>query len=279
VAQPTGLSVAQAALGMRAVANSNMARAIRAVSVERGQDPRDFVLFAFGGAGPNHACDLAKSVRIGRVVIPPEPGVFTASGMLEAAVEYFFIRSFPRQPGRVDPQDLRETAARLRQEARLELQVEGFASADICFGFELDMRFSGQDSEIPIGFDPDAADLSVDEMNARFRTAYEDTYGYVASDGIETVNLRLRAHWHVAGQGNSLMSKSGGGSSTPVSRREVLFDSEAEPVMTPVYHLTGVSHAIEGPAIFEGADTTFTIPPGVTAEPDPHGNLVVTLND
>ncbi|AKI02008.1 N-methylhydantoinase A/acetone carboxylase, beta subunit [Hoeflea sp. IMCC20628] len=278
VAKPAGLTVVQAALGMRAIANSNMARAIRAVTVERGQDPRDFVLFAFGGAGPNHACDLASSVGIGKVVLPPEPGVFTASGMLEAVVEYFFIRSYPRQPGEINPADLRATAASLRDEASRELEEQGFDPNDINFGFELDMRFGGQDAEIQISFDPEAHDLQIEDLNARFLAAYEDMFGYVSSDGVETVNLRLRAHWPLKDQHEAATVRpSGGLEASPASRRDVFFDDASKPVLTPVYDRAMVSSIIEGPAIFESADTTFAIPPGATAEPDPHGNLVVTL--
>lgn len=279
VAGPAGITVAQAALGMRAIANSNMARAIRAVTVERGQDPRDFVLFAFGGAGPNHACDLAKSVGITTVVLPPEPGVFTASGMLEAAVEYFFIRSFARQPGHVDAAELRAAAMDLRDAASRELEAEGFDTSAIRFGFELDMRFAGQDSEIPVGFDPGADALCADALNARFLAAYEHMYGYVSSDGIETVNVRLRAYWPVAGQGIAAQARSAETAAVPRSRRKVLFDGAAEPVMTPVFDRAAVCGTVDGPAIFESADTTFTIPPGATARPDPQGNLVVTFRD
>jgi len=279
VAKPAGLTVIQAALGMRAIANSNMARAIRAVTVERGQDPRDFVLFAFGGAGPNHACDLARSVGISKVVLPPEPGVFTASGMLEAAVEYFFIRAFARDPGGIDVADLRETATSLRQLACDELRQQGFDPDSINFGFELDMRFSGQDSELQIGFDPFGKDLSSDGLNARFLTAYEDMFGYVSSDGIESVNLRLRAHWPVSPQQSPTPAPSDTAGASPLSRRPVHFEAGSEPVLTPVYDRHAVARPITGPAIFESADTTFTIPPSATAEPDLHGNLVVTFRD
>lgn len=277
VAKPAGLTVVQAALGMRAIANSNMARAIRAVTVERGQDPRDFVLFAFGGAGPNHACDLAKNVGIHKVVLPPEPGVFTASGMLEAVVEYFFIRSFSFQPGEIDPEELRATAASLRDEASRELETQGFDPNGIQFGFELDMRFGGQDSEIQISFDPQALDLRIEDLTARFLDIYMDMFGYVSSDGVEAVNVRLRAHWPLKGQRTSAAIRPSRTDVLPVSRRNVFFDNDANPLLIPVYDRASVSCTIEGPAIFESADTTFTIPPGASAEPDPHGNLVVIL--
>ena len=279
VAGPAGLTLIEAALGMRAIANSNMSRAIRAVTVERGQDPRDFVLFAFGGAGPNHACDLARSVGIRTVVLPPEPGVFTASGMLDAAVEYFFIRSFAHEPGRIDPAALRLTAVSLRDKAVRELREEGFDTDAIHFGFELDMRFAGQDSELQISLDPFADGLSVDDLNASFLAAYEDMFGYVSSDGIESVNLRMRAHWPIAGHREAALRRHAMGSATPVSQRAVHFEADAGPVLTPVYDRHGVAGPVEGPAIFESPDTTFTIPPGATAEPDVHGNLVVSFRD
>lgn len=280
VAKPAGLSVVQAALGMRAIANSNMSRAIRAVTVERGQDPRDFVLFAFGGAGPNHSCDLAKSVGIRKVVLPPEPGVFTASGMLEAAVEYFFIRPFAREPGKIDPAELHDTAVSLRDQAARELQDEGFDVSDIRFTFELDMRFSDQDSELQVGIDPFGGDISIDDLNARFLAAYEDMFRYVSSDGIESVNLRLRAHWPLAGQAKVTATRpAAAAGATPVSQRKVHFEAGSDPVVTPVFDRHAVTGPVEGPAIFESADTTFTIPPDATAEPDPHGNLVVTFRD
>lgn len=277
VAIPAGLTIVQAALGMRAIANSNMARAIRAVTVERGQNPRDFVLFAFGGAGPNHACDLAESVGIRKVVLPPEPGVFTASGMLEAVVEYFFIRSFSRQPGEIDSKELRATAASLRDEASRELEAQGFDPNGILFGFELDMRFEGQDSEIQISFDPQAQDLRIDDLTARFLAIYKDMFGYVSSDGVEAVNVRLRAHWPLKAKRETDTIRTSGTDASPVSRRSVFFDNDTKPILIPVYDRAAISRKIEGPAIFESADTTFTIPPGAAAEPDPHGNLVVTL--
>lgn len=278
VAEPAGITVAQAAAGMRAIANANMARAIRAVTVERGQDPRDFVLFAFGGAGPNHACDLARTVGIRQVVLPPEPGVFTASGMMEAAVEYFFIRSFARMAADIDLQDLRNTARDLRREAMADLAAEGLDTDGIRFGFELDMRFAGQDSEIQVPFDPGADDLCIGALQDRFRAAYEDTYGYVAADAVETGNIRLRAFWPVAEDESPAPPRADGGP-VKLSERPVLFDPDSAPVPTPVYARAPLAGPVQGPAVFESADTTFTIPPGATARPDAHGNLMVTFRD
>lgn len=279
VADPAGISVAKAAFGMRAIANSNMARAIRAVTVERGEDPRDYVLFAFGGAGPNHACDLAQSVGIRKIVLPPEPGVFTASGMLNAAVEYFFIRSFTRTPAQLDLQDLRDTAGALRDDAIADLEKEGLDTSAIRFGFEIDMHFAGQDSEIQVEFAPDSDDLCLDTLRDAFKSAYHDIYGYVAGDDVETVNIRLRASWPLAARHDKSATRPPTGDAIRTGARNVLFDPDSAPVLTPVYERQSITAPIHGPAIFESADTTFTIPPGATAAPDAHANLVVTFDD
>ncbi len=129
VARPLGLDVEAAALGIRAVVNADMARAIRAVTVERGVDPRDFTLLAFGGSGPNHACDLARMLDIRQVLFPPAPGVFTALGMLSGAIEHFFIRAFPGTLGALDRAALRHATEAMAAEARNELEAEGLDPA------------------------------------------------------------------------------------------------------------------------------------------------------
>jgi N-methylhydantoinase A len=141
------------------------------------------------------------------------------------------------------------------------------------------MRFSGQDSELQVGFDPFGKDLSIDDLNARFLAAYEDMFGYVSSDGVESVNLRLRAYWPVSTQEDPTPAISAKADASPLSRRPVYFEAGSQPILTPVYDRQTVAGPVIGPAIFESADTTFTIPPGATAEPDPHGNLVVTFRD
>ncbi|MEK6216644.1 MAG: hypothetical protein N2B03_05435, partial [Boseongicola sp.] len=197
----------------------------------------------------------------------------------EAAVEYFFIRSFARTAARLNMHDLRTTASGLRDEAMADLKQEGFKTESIRFGFEIDMHFAGQDSEIQVGFDPNAVDLSFNEMRDQFKAAYSDIYGYVAEDEVETVNIRLRAYWPIAGQGEKPPTRPTGTSLVQFSERDVIFDPDIRPILTPVYERNSVSGAIKGPAIFESADCTFTIPPGATACPDKHSNLVVTFSD
>ena len=157
--QPLGLSVEEAAFGIRAIANANMARAIRAVTVERGVDPRDFKLLAFGGSGPDHACDLARILNVPEVMFPPAPGVFTAMGMLAGAIEHFLIRGIHRPLDRIAVADLtgRHRRARPTRRSR-ELAARGHGREAVGLRFEIDLRFTGQDSEVQVGFDPDRLD-------------------------------------------------------------------------------------------------------------------------
>ena len=154
VARPLGLSIEEAALGIRAIANANMARAIRAVTVERGLDPRDFTLLAYGGSGPNHACDLARILNVPEVLFPPAPGVFTAMGMLSGAIEHFLIRSIHRPLDRIDAAELRAVSRRSGRRSEPGTRGARPRQRDVGLRFEIDLRFTGQDSELQVGFDP-----------------------------------------------------------------------------------------------------------------------------
>ena len=148
LAEPLGLTVEAAAQGVRAVANANMARAIRAVTVERGLDPRDFTLLAFGGSGPAHACDLARALGMDRVLFPPSPGVFTAMGMLAGAVEHHELRPLR---GRLDGLDGCAVAAareEMRAAAVAALTAQGYAAAEIAFSESIDLRLEGQEGAL-----------------------------------------------------------------------------------------------------------------------------------
>ena len=137
-----------AALGVRAVANANMVRAIRAVTVERGLDPRELALLAFGGSGPVHACDLARTLGIGRVLFPPSPGVFTAMGMLAGAVEHHEVRPLRGRLERLDPCEVAAHRAAMRAAATAALAAQGYPAEAIAFAEAIDLRLEGQDAAL-----------------------------------------------------------------------------------------------------------------------------------
>jgi N-methylhydantoinase A len=279
LADPLGLSVEAAACGVRDVVNSNMARAIRAVTVERGVDPRDFTLLAFGGSGPVHACDLARTLGMTRILFPPAPGVFTAMGMLAGNVEHHVLRPFAGLLDRIELMPLRATMAAMRVEAFAALADEGFAAERVTMAFSVDLRFRGQDSEIGV---PVADEPGIDEGQAlrrAFLDAYRAVFGYVSSDAVEMVSVRLRAE----GIGDRLIDfralktapeRDGGRRGT----RRIYFDRDRGWVETQVVARDRFVGSREGPVVIESDDTTVVIPPDAVVSLDQFGNLAAALS-
>ncbi|MCP5152828.1 MAG: hydantoinase/oxoprolinase family protein [Ectothiorhodospiraceae bacterium] len=280
VAGPLGLTVEAAAHGIREVVNANMARAIRAVTVERGLDPRDFTLLAFGGSGPAHACDLATALSIRRVLFPRAPGVFTATGMLAGDVERYFIRAWPGMLHDLDVPGLDRAMAELAREARAALAAEGFDDDDsVSLAFELDLRFVGQDSELGIRLptEPGTADRAA--LREAFLAAYRALYQYASSDAVETVNLRLVGRGVRASKVDfaavvPVVGDAGGASGRS---RPVWFGRDRGALDTPVRDRDALVGTFDGPMVIEGADATIVVPPGAHGRVDPAGNIVVEL--
>jgi N-methylhydantoinase A len=284
LAQPLGLSVEDAAFGVREVANANMARAIRAVSIERGIDPRDFTLAAFGGSGPVHACDLARSLDITRVMLPMMPGVFTALGMLTSDVERHFLTAMPGLLDDLDPGVLENAVADLRARAEAALRDENFSTDQMQFAFSLEMCFDGQDSELPVLLPDTLSEARPSWLRQKFHAAYEAMYQYVADDAVEVVNLRLLARGVRPGKLDfSAMKaiepgsgKSGGGKTESRARR-VYFGRDPGWRETPVMERRHFAGEAVGPLILESADSTVVAPPGAEVTADGLGNLLIEL--
>lgn len=276
LADPLKLSVEDAAFGIREVANINMARTIKAVTVERGVDPRDFALLAFGGSGPVHACDLAKTLGISRVIFPMSPGVFTATGMLAAKVERYFLRSLTGMLDQLPIQHINALLAEMRTEAVSSLAEEGYAEDQVELGFEADLRFKGQDFEIPISLPNTLVDKDRDNLRASFREAYKSIYGYASDDGVEIVNVRLNASGNT---GNLLKFKA----HVPdrvvraAETRNIYFSRTEGWQETPVFERSSFEGGVVGPLIIQSPDTTIVIPPRAKADLDAFGNVVATL--
>jgi N-methylhydantoinase A len=272
------LPIEQAAYGVREVVNANMARAIRAVTVERGVDPRDFTLVAFGGSGPVHACDLAATLGIRRVLFPNLPGVFTAVGMLASDVERFLVRAFPGLLMTLDATAMERVLGELRDEAAKVLAEEGYGAADAEFRFEADLRYKGQDSELsipvmlPLGADPAA------RLAEAFRTEYRAVYQYASDGAIEITALRAvgrglrRTRLNFAGMRIMNDHPAPGA----IGERRVYFGRDSGWRATPVLRRADIAGQLAGPAIVESADTTIALPPGWTIERDRAGDLVAT---
>ncbi|HEV3086230.1 MAG TPA: hydantoinase/oxoprolinase family protein [Candidatus Elarobacter sp.] len=274
VAAPVAGDVERAAAGIVALVDAEMAKVLRIVSVERGYDPRDFTLLAFGGGGPLHACAVAADIGVGRVVVPPMPGVFSAYGLLAADVRVTAVRSI------VAPADdrtwtrTRKLFDALVREGDAALGEQGVAKADRSFVRELDLRYVGQSTELVV-----TAPKSLDEAVEAFHRRHEQRYGFAArQDPVEIVTAR------VVGIGTTpkprLIAAAAPAKRAPEQRalreRRAVFDGTAF-VETPVYARTLLrpGDAFDGPAVIEQYDATTYVAPRWSARVDPFGNLVV----
>ncbi len=279
LAEPLDISIEEAAVGIREVVNVNMARTIKAVTVERGVDPRDFTLMAFGGSGPVHACDLARTLEMKRVVFPAAPGVFTAMGMLAGAVERYFVRPFHSLLNDLELGELEQSVAQMRDEAAKALANEGYSADRIQYLFELDMRFSGQDYEIPVQVPASLGEDAREQLHKGFRDAYTAMYGYASNDAIECANVRLLARGIATKtlDFRDIQSTSNVSADAKRLSRKVYFNRESGWVDTPIIPRALLDKEILGPVILESSDTTIVIPPGWRVSTDKVGSVIASL--
>jgi N-methylhydantoinase A len=278
IAEPLGIDTDAAACGIREIVNANMTRAIRAVTVERGVDPRDFTLLAFGGSGPLHGCDVAAALGISRVLFPRMPGVFTAMGMLTCDIERFFIRPCPGRLSAFDPARASALIAELRAEALTVMADEGFTPEGTEIAVTVDLRFLGQDSVIAVPLlEPFTADPRP-ELRSDFLQRYRRLYHYASSDEIEATSIRLLARGVRSDKLD--FSRLDLGASKPSAKtgsRSARFSRDGGWQTVPIVAHDAVRGTMIGPLLIESDDSTVVIPPTVSVAADRHGNLVAEL--
>lgn len=264
-----GLTVERLAEGILAIANANMERAIRAVSVERGRDPRGFALVAFGGAGGMHACELAASLEMETVVVPRYAGVLSALGMMLADVRKDYSRTLLRAAEECEADVLEHHFAPMVAQALSDLEQEGFAAHEVEIERVLDVRYRGQAYEISVP-------LSANFISA-FHEQHHTLYGYAnRTRPTEVVNLRVNAagltRKHPLGCGEVGVREL----PAPLSMAQARFAGAWHE--TPIYAqdilLPGCAGA--GPAIVAGGEATIVIPPDFAFHIDGAENLIAT---
>ncbi len=267
------------ALGIIEVINAKMSQAIRTLTVERGIEPREFSLVAFGGAGPMHAVALAQELGIREVIVPPDPGGFSAWGMLQSAVRQDFSEAFFRDFSDLDARDLHDRFARLGDRAVSSLLGEGVAADRIGVVQRLDMRYQGQEHTLTVTMPngaPGARDDRFSALRRRFEDIYAARYGHSNPEAsMETVNLRLTALGDV---GRPLLANNyqpDQPSDSPSKTTPVLFTSGLYPTARYNRHTLPPRCAIDGPAIVEEATATTVIPPEGSATIDEYGCLII----
>jgi len=279
IARPLGLSLEGAAWGIHAIVNTNMELATRIVSIERGRDPRDLTLVAFGGSGPVHGCRLAQALGIPRVILPASAGVTAAIGLLAAEVRFDVARTYVRRLDAVDPEYLTTMYAEMTAQA-IEVIRESAVAGDVTVVRSADARYVGQGYEVAVPVPSgnlDAAALA--RMRASFDEIYAARYGYASpEEPVEVVT------WKLAGIGGSprialakAVAQSGEGSRK--GARRAYFPETRGYADTPVYdrYALAPGTSLTGPAIVEERESTTVIPPGVTATVDDYANLLAEV--
>ncbi|MEH7829335.1 hydantoinase/oxoprolinase family protein [Gemmobacter denitrificans] len=278
IAHPLGLTLEQAAAAVLRIANTHMAGAIRMVSISMGADPRDFALFAFGGAGPLHAADLARELAIPRVLIPARPGITNALGCTVADLRHDEVRTVNRPLDVVDMDKVHAIWRGQEAEGRARIAAAGLPLDHIEAEFSADMQFIGQTHLLRIPLPDGRPDRAA--LQQRFEAAYHARFG-VALPQIRAnlVNLNCSVIGRRPGLDLArLIDPAGRGSLADAlqGHRRVWFD---QPVDTPVYRreTLPLDARIAGPAIIEQMDTTTLLPPGDLLQGDAMGNLILTI--
>ena len=262
-------SVEAAAQAVIDVVNANMARALRVISVERGYDPARFTLVAFGGAGPLHACDLANAVGIPQALIPPAPGVLSASGMLIAditrdAEQGLHLTIDPEAVGENDT--LNNAFEALAAQARSAIAEDGYLEK-VSIEYAADLRYLGQSHELTVSLD---ARRDAEAVRSAFHEAHRERFGFASPDtSVEVVTARAKAR-HSGYRGDLDVSRASSTVQTQIA--EVIWDYARTTQIVPRGE---IDELLAGPAIITQLDTTVTVPPGWTATSLTSGSLLL----
>ena len=279
VASRLGLDMAAAASGILQIANNAMVGAIRNISVERGHDPRDFALVAYGGAGPMHAVDVADLLGATTVVVPPHPGIASAYGLLVAEFKNDYARTSLQEPPDYDLDGIAAVFADLEQEGDGWLAREDVPAGSRVLARSADLRYAHQGSELTIAYQNERVDRAgLDDLLAQFHRRHQQLYGFSLEQPVEIVTLRVTASAQV---GSVAMPTLPEESSPPddaiVETRPVFFEESGGFAPCPIYRRErlGTGAEIVGPAILEGMDSTVVINPGWKAHIDRYGNCIL----
>jgi len=277
VAGPVGVPTLAAARGVVDLVDSNMIGALKVMSVERGLDPRDFALCAFGGAGPVHAADLMRSLGARRLFVPRYPGILCAIGLLTTEFRYDFVVTRLQRAGQFDAAATEAIFLDLEDRAVRRLEADGAPPESRRFARAADMRYQKQGVELTVPFTAGAAtDSTLGALVAAFHDLHERLYTFAdRSAPVEIVNLRVEA---AGGHRPLALPEIGAGAGAPKPNGERMASLDGGPLRrTPVYRreALGAGQRIAGPAIVDQLDSTTVVLEGQTARTDRYANLIV----
>jgi N-methylhydantoinase A len=284
VAEAMQLSLLETAYGVHQIASAKMMRAVKAVSTYRGRDPRDFLLVAFGGNGPVTAGELARSLQMGRVLIPPHPGLFSAFGLLLANVEYQFVQTYFHRADQAPLSELNEAYDRLEKQANSVLTQDGYPREQIAIKRYADLRYAGQAYELTVPVASGRLEATqLAQIIENFEEEHLKTYGHRASnEPVDVVNLRVTGEVLQSEQSVEAPTGKFQGNPdqqcNPPAQRMAYFGRGDGLVSTPVLtrgELAG--RELHGPLIIEEYDATCVVPPRCIASLDEWGNIMIKV--
>lgn len=280
IAAPLAMTLEQAAYGAHQIAASNMIRAIKAISTERGRDPREFALFAFGGNGPLFACGMAGALGMKRVVVPPSAGLFSSFGLLYADVEHHYSRTFRRLLRKADLHQIQRAWDALAEQAMCQLAAEGFTGGGARLRRAADLHYQGQSFELTVSVPDGRIDQTmVAQLEEAFGKEHEKTYGHRAGsdEPVELVSIRVVGQGLREGAGVPQFVRGSRAEPEAPAPRAAYFGPAQGWIESPILRRTDLSTAQAGPLIVEEYDATCVVPPQARASLDPGGNLVIDL--
>ena len=274
IAKPLRMPLERAAHGAHLIAASNMIRAIRAVSSERGRDPREFALFAFGGNGPVFACGMAQALGMKRIVVPPSAGLFSSFGLLYADVEHHYARTLRRLLRGADRAEVQRAWDALAKQAHDQLSAEGFTGDKARIRRAAALHYHGQTYELTVPVPEGPIDFAY--LEEAFGREHEKTYGHRAGEDEPVELVAIQAVGYGLREGPSVPERvrASRPEPTPPPPRPAYFGSWVE---TAVMRRSDLAKPRTGPLIVEEYDATCVVPPGARAELDAGGNIVIEL--
>jgi N-methylhydantoinase A len=280
IATPLGLDVVQAAEGIHRIANSNTLRALRAVSTERGRDPREFTLVAFGGNGPVHAAHIAAELLVKQTIVPPLPGLLSAVGLLFGGVEHRDARSCQLSGVTLTPGAIQELVHQMRQSMSAQFSQENFAADRVTFVTDVEIRFLGQASQVYLSVG--AGEFTAETLRAleeQFRAEHQRLYGHSSDpdNPVEIIAVRLIGRAEVY-EGKSRLRPAERLDAQSSTTRSAYFGEKWGMVDTPVVTRRQLDKPMTGPFLVDEYDSTTVIPPGMKVWRDEYENLVIAAD-
>jgi N-methylhydantoinase A len=284
IARRLRLSVEEAAYGIVRVVNANMVKGMAGSSIEKGFDPREFTLIAFGGAGPLHACELAKDLGMRKVVIPLYPGALSAFGLVTSDIRNDYVQTIAKPAAALDPRELERGYVAMEQKGRMQLREEKVSESDVEAQWSADLRYAGQAYElnVPVPHNGRLTRKDVEEMVRRFHALHQKVYAYSSTDEpVEVINARLT--WIGPAPEVKLARRTREGESTRSAlkgTRPVYFEGRGF-VKAPVYErdLLRPGNLLKGPCLIEEIISSTVVIPRATARIDAWGNIILNLEN